>query len=309
MAVTRLLERLIAEEAELQFARFTLDDAWQLGSRLREAAEAAGHPVAIAIWLGPQRVFHTALPGASADNDGWLDRKHRVVERYGRASLLVGESFRAKGEDFDTHARLDPSEFAAHGGVVPIRSRDVGVIGAVGVSGLPQQDDHDLVVAQLRAFLAERANAGTSVHHAELGSVDVSSRESVLVLVETASGLGSVTAVVHAAGVSPSQAPPELILNVDLYGTALVLEEFGRVIAPGGSAVVIASQSGHRLPALTAEEDAALATTPVEDLLALPMLQPDRVTDSLHAYQLSKRGNVLRVMAQAVVWGRRGRAA
>jgi uncharacterized protein (UPF0303 family) len=157
VAVTRLLERLIAEEAELQFARFTLDDAWQLGSRLREAAEAAGHPVAIAIWLGPQRVFHTALPGASADNDGWLDRKHRVVERYGRASLLVGESFRAKGEDFDTHARLDPSEFAAHGGVVPIRLAGSGVIGAVGVSGLAQHDDHDLVVAQLREHLRRQA--------------------------------------------------------------------------------------------------------------------------------------------------------
>ena len=161
--------------------------------------------------------------------------------------------------------------------------------------------DLDLENAQAAAEVMADAGFETST-----AVVDVSSRESVLVLVETASGLGSVTAVVHAAGVSPSQAPPELILNVDLYGTALVLEEFGRVIAPGGAAVVIASQSGHRLPALTAEEDAALATTPVEDLLALPMLQPDRVTDSLHAYQLSKRGNVLRVMAQAVVWGRRG---
>jgi uncharacterized protein (UPF0303 family) len=155
--VTELFERLVAEEAELQFERFTLDDAWQLGTRLRAAAEAEGHPVAIAIWLGPQRVFHTALPGASADNDGWLDRKHRVVERYGRASLLVGESFRAKGEDFDTHARLDPGEFAAHGGVVPIRLLGSGIIGAVGVSGLPQRDDHDLVVAQLRAYLQQQA--------------------------------------------------------------------------------------------------------------------------------------------------------
>ena len=161
--------------------------------------------------------------------------------------------------------------------------------------------DLDLENAQAAAEVMADAGFETST-----AVVDVSSRGSVLALVETASGLGSVTAVVHAAGVSPSQAPPELILNVDLYGTALVLEEFGRVIAPGGAAVVIASQSGHRLPALTAEEDAALATTPVEDLLALPMLQPDRVTDSLHAYQLSKRGNVLRVMAQAVVWGRRG---
>lgn len=137
-------------------------------------------------------------------------------------------------------------------------------------------------------------------------TVDVSSRESVLALVELAAGLGPVTGVIHAAGVSPSQASPERILRVDLYGTALVLEEFGRVVAPGGSAVVIASQSGHRLGALTSQEDAALATTPVEDLLSLPMLAPGRVTDPLDAYQLAKRGNVLRVMAQAVEWGRRG---
>jgi len=107
-------------------------------------------------------------------------------------------------------------------------------------------------------------------------------------------------------GVSPSQASPQTILSVDLYGTALVLEEFGNVIAAGGSGVVIASQSGHRLGALTAEQDQALALTPTDELLALPMLQPDRVNDPLHAYQLSKRGNSLRVMAEAVRWGKRG---
>jgi uncharacterized protein (UPF0303 family) len=155
--MSELLERLVAEEAELQFSRFTLDDAWLLGGRLRATAATAGHPVAIAIWMGSQRAFHTALPGSSADNDGWLDRKHHVVERFGRASMLVGESFRAKGEDFDTHARLDPGEFAAHGGVVPIRLRESGVIGAVGVSGLPQQDDHDLVIAHLRDYMRQQA--------------------------------------------------------------------------------------------------------------------------------------------------------
>jgi len=137
-------------------------------------------------------------------------------------------------------------------------------------------------------------------------SVDVASRESVLALVEKAIGIGEVTGLVHAAGVSPSQAPPELILRVDLYGTALVLEQFGKIIAARGSGVVIASQSGYRLHALSREQDKALATTPVEDLLSLPMLQPDQVTDPLNAYQLSKRGNVLRVMAEAVTWGRRG---
>ena len=136
--------------------------------------------------------------------------------------------------------------------------------------------------------------------------VDVASRQSVHALVETALKIGPVTGLIHAAGVSPSQAPPATILKVDLYGTALVLEEFGNVIARGGAGVVIASQSGHRLPALTPEQDKALALTPVEELLTLPMLQPDQVTDPLHAYQLSKRGNSLRVMAEAVRWGERG---
>ena len=137
-------------------------------------------------------------------------------------------------------------------------------------------------------------------------TVDVSSRASVNALVDTAVALGNVTGVIHAAGVSPSQASPATILKVDLYGTALVLEEFGNVIVAGGAGVVIASQSGHRLPGLTTEQNAALATTPTEDLLALPMLQPDQVKDSLHAYQLAKRGNSLRVMAEAVRWGKRG---
>jgi len=136
--------------------------------------------------------------------------------------------------------------------------------------------------------------------------VDVSSRESVHALVGTAATIGTTTGLIHAAGVSPSQATPATILKVDLYGTALVLEEFGNVIARGGAGVVIASQSGHRLPALTREQDKALATTPADELLALPMLQPDQVADPLHAYQIAKRGNSLRVMAEAVRWGRRG---
>ena len=147
------------------------------------------------------------------------------------------------------------------------------------------------------------ADAGFSVTTA---AVDVSSRTSVQALVETATKLGEVSGVIHAAGVSPTQASPETILKVDLYGTALVLEEFGNVIAPGGSAIVVASQSGHRLPPLSTEQNALLATTPVEQLLALPMLQLDQIKDSLHAYQISKRGNSLRVMAEAVRWGKRG---
>ena len=137
-------------------------------------------------------------------------------------------------------------------------------------------------------------------------TVDISTRDSVKALVEKASFLGAVKNVIHAAGVSPSQAPIEAILKVDLYGTALLLEEFGKVIAQGGNGVVISSQSGHRLPALTAEEDKLLATTPVEELLALPMLAPGKIRDTLHAYQISKRGNCLRVMYEAVRWGKRG---
>ncbi len=136
--------------------------------------------------------------------------------------------------------------------------------------------------------------------------VDASSRESVHRLVEEAKMIGPITGLIHAAGVSPTQALPATIFKVDLYGTAVILEEFGNVIARGGSGVVIASQSGHRLPPLTAEQNKALATTVPEELLGLPFLQPDQVRDSLHAYQLSKRGNSLRVMAEAVRWGRRG---
>ncbi|WP_127819040.1 heme-degrading domain-containing protein [Microbacterium sp. CPCC 204701] len=149
-----LLARVEAEEAELVLPRFDVTDAWTLGSRMREAAAAAGLPIAIGITLGEARAFHTALPGSSADNDGWLDRKTRVARRYGRSSFGVGLSFRAIGKDFDTSARLDPTLFAAHGGVFPITIEGVGVVGTVGVSGLPQADDHAFVVEHLRAWRA-----------------------------------------------------------------------------------------------------------------------------------------------------------
>ena len=149
-----LAEQLENEERELRFDDFTLDDAWLLGSRMRQAAAEEELPIVIGIMLGQQRVFHAALPGSSSDNDDWLARKTRVALRYGQASLAVGESFRNGGKDFDTDSRLDPSLFAAHGGVVPIRLRGGTVIGAVGVSGLPQLDDHAFVVQQLREYLA-----------------------------------------------------------------------------------------------------------------------------------------------------------
>jgi NAD(P)-dependent dehydrogenase (short-subunit alcohol dehydrogenase family) len=165
-----------------------------------------------------------------------------------------------------------------------------------------------VVLADLRQENADAAaqvltDAGFEVSTA---TVDVSSRPSVHALVETAAATGEITGVIHAAGVSPTQASAATILKVDLYGTAVVLEEFGSVIARGGAGVVIASQSGHRLPALTPEQNKALATTPADELLALPMLQPDQVTEPLQAYQISKRGNSLRVMAEAVRWGKRG---
>lgn len=165
-----------------------------------------------------------------------------------------------------------------------------------------------VVLADLRKKNADAAAVVLSDAGFDATAVvaDVSSRESVHALVEAATALGSVTGVIQAAGVSPSQAPSETILRVDLYGTALVLEEFGDVIAPGGSCVVISSQSGHRLPALAPEQDIALATTPVDELLGLLMLQPDRITDPLHAYQVAKRANSLRVMAEASRWGKRG---
>jgi NAD(P)-dependent dehydrogenase (short-subunit alcohol dehydrogenase family) len=165
-----------------------------------------------------------------------------------------------------------------------------------------------VVLADLKQANADAAaevmrNAGFDV---STTTVDVSSRESVQALVAAATARGEVNGLIHAAGVSPSQASPEAILAVDLYGTAVVLEEFGNVIASGGAGVVIASQSGHRLGPLTPEQNAALATTPADELLKLAMLQPDRVTDPLNAYQLAKRGNALRVMAEAVRWGKRG---
>jgi len=165
-----------------------------------------------------------------------------------------------------------------------------------------------IVLADLRPENADAAAKVLSDAGFEVSTtkVDVSSRASVQDLVKTATSFGEVYGVIHAAGVSPSQASPQTILKVDLYGTALVLAEFGNVIAQRGSGVVIASQSGHRLPPLSVEQNALLATTPVEELLALPMLQPDQVKDSLHAYQISKRGNSLRVMAEAVRWGKRG---
>ena len=136
--------------------------------------------------------------------------------------------------------------------------------------------------------------------------MDLGDRESILATIAAAQEYGPVTMLVNAAGVSPSQASVEQILRVDLYGTSVILEEVGNVIAPGGVGVTISSQSGWRMPALTPREDELLATTPTEELLKLDMLQPENIRDTLHAYQMAKRCNVKRVMAESVKWGGRG---
>lgn len=136
--------------------------------------------------------------------------------------------------------------------------------------------------------------------------VDISKRESIQAVIAKAQSYGEIAMLVNAAGVSPSQAPIEAILKVDLYGTAVLLEEVGKVIKKGGTGVTISSQSGHRMPALSAEDDEKLAMTPSEELLALDILQPEQIRDTLHAYQMAKRCNVKRVMAEAVKWGERG---
>lgn len=146
-------------------------------------------------------------------------------------------------------------------------------------------------------------DAGYDVYAMEM---DLSSRESILNIIAKAKEYGDITMLVNAAGVSPSQASIETILNVDLYGTAVLLEEVGKVIAKGGVGVTISSQSGWRMPQLTQEEDFLLATTPTEDLLNLEILNEKNIKDTLHAYQMAKRCNEKRVMAEAVKWGERG---
>ena len=136
--------------------------------------------------------------------------------------------------------------------------------------------------------------------------MDLSSRDSILNLIAKVKEYGEISMLVNAAGVSPSQAPIEAILKVDLYGTAVLLEEVGKVIRAGGVGVTISSQSGHRMPALSAEADEQVACTPTDDLLDLEILKPENMKDTLHAYQMAKRCNEKRVMAEAVKWGEKG---
>jgi uncharacterized protein (UPF0303 family) len=144
---------LAAEEAELQFSSFTNDDAWELGTALAELARRQGAPVAIDVSRNHHQLFHVALPGATPDNDTWIERKARVVNRFGHSSLYMRQASIERGTTFEEQFGLDPQRYAAHGGAVPVIVRSVGPIGVVVVSGLPQLEDHRMVVAALRAHL------------------------------------------------------------------------------------------------------------------------------------------------------------
>ncbi|GGW36059.1 UPF0303 protein [Streptomyces lucensis JCM 4490] len=151
--ITPSVEELEAQERRLVFRQFTYDDAWALGSLLVGLARERQAPVAIDIHRGGQQLFHAALPGSTPDNDAWITRKRRVTERYGASSYLVGARFRAKGTTFEESSRLDPDTYAAHGGSFPVTVENVGVVGTVTVSGLPQLQDHRFVVEALERFL------------------------------------------------------------------------------------------------------------------------------------------------------------
>ncbi|MET9498870.1 heme-degrading domain-containing protein [Streptomyces sp. NPDC006552] len=148
------IETLEEQERRLVLDSFTYDDAWALGTLLVELARERRAPVAVDITRGGQQLFHAALPGATPDNDAWIARKRRVVERYQASSYLVGSRFRAKGTTFEDSSRLDPDTYAAHGGAFPLTVRGAGVVGVVVVSGLPQIEDHALVVEALERFVA-----------------------------------------------------------------------------------------------------------------------------------------------------------
>ncbi len=148
------LTTLLADEERLVFEHFDVHTAWELGSAMRASATLGELPVAISIRRSGQRLFHVALPGSSADNDAWLDRKSAVVDRYRHSSYYVGCLFRSNGGDFDTGARLDPNLFAAHGGAFPLIIRSAGCIGTIAVSGLPQVEDHRFVVAEIGKYLS-----------------------------------------------------------------------------------------------------------------------------------------------------------
>jgi uncharacterized protein (UPF0303 family) len=152
--VTASIARVEQQERELVFTAFTHDDAWRLGCLLVELAQERDLPVTVDIRHGTQQVFHAARPGTTPDNDSWIERKVRVVQRFGASSYLLGLRATAKGTTFAAQHELPLQEFAAHGGAFPVRVVGVGIVGVVTVSGLPQADDHALVVEAVTAHLA-----------------------------------------------------------------------------------------------------------------------------------------------------------
>ncbi|MBY6414322.1 heme-degrading domain-containing protein [Rhodococcus sp. BP-252] len=146
------LEAVTADEQAVRFDKFDYDDAWRLGCQMRDIAASRNLPLVIGVTHGQQRAFHAALPGAYPENDQWLSRKLGAARRYGRSSMGVLEFFLATGRDFDTQSRLPAERFAAAGGVVPVQVTGVGIVGYVGVSGLPHREDHAFVMEQLKSF-------------------------------------------------------------------------------------------------------------------------------------------------------------
>ena len=150
------LEELAAQEDELQLTHFDNDDAWTLGVALVEEARRRQAAVVVDITRAGHQLFHAALPGTAPDNDGWIARKGRVVTRFGHSSLYVGQLCRDRGSTLEATYGLPTERYAAHGGAFPVIVRGVGPVGVVAVSGLPQLQDHRLVVEVLRAYLRAR---------------------------------------------------------------------------------------------------------------------------------------------------------
>ena len=150
-----ILKQLLQEEQELQFTRFNEDAAWKLGSQLVALAHSRNLPVTIDIMRGTHQLFHASLRGTSADNDEWVKRKVRTVYRFGHSSFYMGQLLKSKGKSIEQSYLVSESEYAPHGGCFPIIIKDTGIVGTVTVSGLPQEEDHKLVVEALRTFLAE----------------------------------------------------------------------------------------------------------------------------------------------------------
>ena len=150
-----LLKQLLQEEQELQFTRFNETTAWQLGTQMVEHAMHENLPITIDITRGQHQLFHASMPGTSADNDEWVKRKVRLVNRFGHSSFYMGQLLKCKGKSIEQNYLIPESEFAAHGGCFPIIVKETGMVGTITVSGLPQEEDHKLVVESIRAFIAK----------------------------------------------------------------------------------------------------------------------------------------------------------